>query len=209
MAVGHGASALGLVSEMPSGPGVIPEEKIAEIAAKTPPGVATFLLTCLTRSGDIVAQADRTGVSTVQLCDRVAPGTVAAVRAARAGLKLVQVVHVKDERAVAEAEAAASAADAVLLDSGDPEGALKELGGTGRRHDWAISARIRESLSVPLFLAGGLDPENVGDAVRQVRPYGLDVCSGLRTGGRLDEGKLSRFFAAVRAVSESPARDSG
>jgi phosphoribosylanthranilate isomerase len=199
LAVRHGASALGLVSEMPSGPGVIPEGAIAEIAAATPPGVSTFLLTCGTRGEDVAAQARRTGVSTVQLCDHVTPAEMRALRAGAPGVKVVQVVHVRDERAVEEAREAAGAADAVLLDSGDPERAVKELGGTGRRHDWAISARIREAVAVPLFLAGGLTPENVQQAIRQVRPYGLDVCSGLRSDGRLDERKLARFCEAVAA----------
>ena len=200
LAVRYGASALGLVSDMPSGPGVIAEPVIAAIAAATPPAVSTFLLTCATRGADIAEAARRTGVSTVQLCDHVPVPEVRALRAAAHGLKVVQVVHVRDERAIAEARDGEAAVDAVLLDSGDPERVVKELGGTGRRHDWRISVRIREALSVPLFLAGGLTPENVGEAIRQVGPYGLDVCSGLRTGGRLDEGKLARFFEAVAAV---------
>jgi phosphoribosylanthranilate isomerase len=197
LAVDYGASALGLVSEMPSGPGVIPDEAIAEIAASAPPGVATFLLTSRTDGEAIARQARTSRVSTVQLCDRVPGGQVAVLRAACPGLKVVAVVHVKDARAVDEAVEAAASADAVLLDSGDPDRAVKELGGTGRLHDWAVSGRIRETLDVPLFLAGGLTPENVADAVRQVRPYGLDVCSGLRTGGRLDERKVARFFDAL------------
>ncbi|HEY7412586.1 MAG TPA: phosphoribosylanthranilate isomerase, partial [Vicinamibacteria bacterium] len=87
--------------------------------------------------------------------------------------------------------------DALLLDSGRPGAAVKELGGTGRRHDWAVSRRIRERVPVPLFLAGGLTPANVREAVAEVGPYGLDVCSGVRTDGALDERKLGAFFAAL------------
>ena len=201
LAVRAGASALGLVSEMPSGPGVIAEEAIAEIAALAPPAVATFLLTCRTDPDALVEQAARTRVSTIQICDRPAPGAYAALRRALPALKIVQVVHVVGEEAVGEARAAAEEADAVLLDSGNPGLAVKELGGTGRRHDWAISARVREGVAVPVFLAGGLDAGNVAEAVRTVRPYALDVCSGVRTQGRLDPERLAWFFASVRGCA--------
>jgi phosphoribosylanthranilate isomerase len=201
LAVAAGAAALGLVSEMPSGPGVIDETTIAEVAASVPPGVSTFLLTCLPDAESIANQVRRTAVSTVQICDRPQPGTAAALRRALPSLKIVQVVHVTGPESVAEAEAAAEAADAILLDSGNPAAAVKELGGTGRRHDWALSARIVEHVRRPVFLAGGLTPDNVEEALRAVRPWGLDLCSGVRTGGRLDAAKLARFFDAVRAAT--------
>jgi phosphoribosylanthranilate isomerase len=201
LAVEAGASALGLVSRMPSGPGVIDEETIAAVAEATPPGVATFLLTSLCDAPRIADQVRRTRVSTVQLCDRPEPGTAPALRRALPTLKVVQVVHVTGEASVAEAQAAGDGVDAVLLDSGNPDGRVKELGGTGRRHDWTLSARIVAAARRPVFLAGGLTPDNVAEAVRSVRPWGLDVCSGVRTEGRLDAAKLDRFFAAVRAAT--------
>jgi phosphoribosylanthranilate isomerase len=201
LAVEAGAAALGLVSEMPSGPGVIDEETIAAIAAEAPPAVSTFLLTCRLDAGGIAEQVRRTRVSTVQVCDRPQPGTVAALHRALPALKVVQVVHVTGTGSVAEAEAAAADADAVLLDSGNPEARVKELGGTGRRHDWTLSADIVARVRRPVFLAGGLTPDNAAEAIRAVRPWGLDVCSGVRSEGRLDADKLARFFAAVRAAS--------
>jgi len=200
LAVAAGASALGLVSEMPSGPGVIGEETIAALARAAPPAVATVLLTCRRDGAGIAGQARRTGVSTVQVCDRPEPGATAALRRALPALKILQVVHVTGAAAVAEAQAAEREADAVLLDSGDPEAAVKELGGTGRRHDWALSAEIVRRLRRPVFLAGGLGPDNAAEAIRTVRPWALDVCSGVRTGGCLDADKLERFFAAVRSA---------
>jgi phosphoribosylanthranilate isomerase len=182
---------------MPSGPGVIPEKTIAEIAASVPSGVATFLLTSSRDAGEIIAQQRRCGVGTIQLCDRPVPGVMSEIRDALPGIRLVQVVHVTDESAIQEARHAAAEADAILLDSGDPRTAIKELGGTGRVHDWSISRRIRESVGVPVFLAGGLTPDNVAEAVRQVSPFGVDVCSGLRTGGQLDEEKLVRFVRSL------------
>jgi phosphoribosylanthranilate isomerase len=88
--------------------------------------------------------------------------------------------------------------DALLLDSGNPSLATKELGGTGRAHDWAVSRRIRDAVGVPVYLAGGLNPQNVRKAIAQVQPFGVDVCSGLRTDGRLDAVKLEEFMRAVQ-----------
>ena len=196
-AVGCGASAVGLVSEMPSGPGVIGEELIAEIAARVPPAVATFLLTCKQDADSIVAQQRRCRVNTLQLCDRVPRGVYAELREALPGVSLVQVVHVRGEESFDEAMTVAPHVDALLLDSGDQSLAVKELGGTGRTHDWGVSRRIVSGSPAPVFLAGGLKPENVARAVSQVRPFGLDVCSGVRERGRLDEEKLKRFFAHI------------
>jgi phosphoribosylanthranilate isomerase len=197
LAVRHGAAAVGLVSAMPSGPGVIDEALIAAVAATVPPGVATFLLTCQTSAAGIVAQQRRTGCDTLQLCDAVPPVALRAVRAELPGVRLVQVVHVLDESAVDEARAVEPLVDAILLDSGDPRLAVKQLGGTGRRHDWRISRRVVEAVRIPVWLAGGLTPANVAEAVAVVGPHGLDVCSGARTDGRLDEAKLAALFAAV------------
>ncbi|MBI5838054.1 MAG: phosphoribosylanthranilate isomerase [Candidatus Eisenbacteria bacterium] len=197
MAVRAGADALGLVSAMPSGPGVIAEELIREIATAVPPPVATFLLTSKTDPVEIAAQHGRCGTTAIQLVDRLAPGAHRRLRAALPGVRLVQVVHVTGPESIREAREAAEEVDAVLLDSGNPALAVKELGGTGRTHDWALSARIRVALTVPVFLAGGLRPENAAAAVREVRPFALDVCSGVRAAGRLDPAKLKAFFAAV------------
>ena len=202
LAMRHGAAAVGLVSAMPSGPGVISEEQIATIAARVPPGVATFLLTSRTTAVEILAQHRRCGVNTLQLVDRVAPGTHATLRSALPGIKLVQVIHVGGEESVEEARQVAPEVDAILLDSGNQRLPVKELGGTGRTHDWSVSRRIVEAAPVPVYLAGGLTPDNVGEAVRRVRPFGVDVCSGVRSGGRLDEARLAAFVAAVRAADQ-------
>ncbi len=196
-AVACGASAVGLVSAMPSGPGVIEEELIAEIAARVPPAVATFLLTCGQEAASIVAQQRRCRTNTLQLCDRVPTQVYGELRGELPGVPLVQVVHVTGEESFEEAMGAAPHVDALLLDSGNQSLAVKELGGTGRTHDWSVSRRIVEASPVPVFLAGGLRPENVAEAVARVRPFGLDVCSGVRTGGRLDAEKLKRFFANI------------
>jgi phosphoribosylanthranilate isomerase len=200
VAIDNGAAAVGLVSAMPSGPGVIAEDLIAEISATLPPGIGSFLLTCETEPQEIIEQQRRLRVNTIQICDRLDLQNYETLRAALPGISLVQVVHVNDVDSVAEAISVAAFVDAVLLDSGNQSLPVKELGGTGRTHDWNLSVQIREAIDVPLFLAGGLKAENVAEAIRQVRPFGVDVCSGVRTEGQLDEEKLKRFFAAVRGA---------
>jgi len=199
LAVECGASALGLVSEMPSGPGVIPEPRIAEIAAVVPPGVASFLLTSRQSADEIIDQQRRLRTNTVQICDRLTEGTHDEIRAALPGISIVQAIHVVGEESIQEAAEVEPLVDAVLLDSGNRDLAVKELGGTGRRHNWQISRRIRRRLSVPIFLAGGLSPQNVAEAIETVRPFGVDVCSGVRTDGKLDPQKVADFFEAVNA----------
>ena len=198
-AVAAGAHALGLVSAMPSGPGVIDEALIAEIAAAVLPPVQTFLLTARQRAAAIVEQHRRCRTTTLQLVDHVPHDELRRLREALPEVRLVQVVHVVGGASIDEAMAVAPLVDAILLDSGNPALAVKELGGTGRAHDWRISRRIREAVGVPLYLAGGLNAGNVHEAVDAVRPYGLDLCSSVRSDGRLDPAKLQGFFDALAA----------
>lgn len=197
LAVRHGASALGLVGHMPSGPGVIGDDLIAEIAAAAPPAVATFLLTSETEPDAIVDHVRKCGASTVQLVDAVNPAAYGALRMALPHVKIVQVIHVTGPESVAEARECANHADALLLDSGRPAAAVKELGGTGRVHDWSLSQRIVAEVPRPVFLAGGLNPDNAAEAARAVQPFGLDLCTGVRSDGQLDEAKLKAFFGAL------------
>jgi phosphoribosylanthranilate isomerase len=201
LAIGMGASAIGLVSRMPSGPGPIPETRIRDIARIVPPGIATFLLTCETTADPIIAQQRYCGANTLQLVDEVEPGVHRVLREALPGIRIVQVIHVRDEDALVEARQVSPHVDALLLDSGNPSLATKELGGTGRAHDWAVSRKIRDAVEVPVYLAGGLTPQNVGKAIAQVQPFGVDVCSGLRTDGRLDPTKLEAFMRAVHEAA--------
>lgn len=196
-AVRLGAAAVGLVSAMPSGPGVISESLITGIAATVPPPVATVLLTSQTEPHLIIAQQQRCRVNTVQLCDRIEREDYPVLREAMPGVALIQVVHVTGEDAVAEALEMSRLADAILLDSGNQTLAVKVLGGTGRTHDWSLSARIVKHARSPVLLAGGLTPDNVAAAIGAVRPFAVDVCSGVRTDGFLDVIKLRAFMGAV------------
>lgn len=203
LAIKYGTSAIGLVSKMPSGPGMISEDLIAEIASIVPPPIATFLLTSKQDAEEIIFQQLKTKVNTLQLVDHVPFKELQKLRKKLPGIKLVQVIHVVDEHSVEEALNVQEYVDALLLDSGNPKLAVKELGGTGRTHNWSISKEIKDQVNIPIFLAGGLKPENVLEAIRAVQSYGLDICSGVRTEYRLDEEKLKLFFKIVNNFNSS------
>jgi phosphoribosylanthranilate isomerase len=188
-AIEAGVDAIGLVSSMPSGPGVISEDLIREIARTAPPPVATFLLTCHQRVTEIVAQQQRCGTNTVQICDQLVEGSYGDLRAALPGVSIVQVIHVNGRESVEEAVEIAPQVDALLLDSGN-----QKLAGTGRTHDWRLSAEIRRTVRTPVFLAGGLRADNVSAAIVQVGPWAVDLCSGVRSDGHLDKSKLDGFM---------------
>lgn len=196
-AVAHGADALGLVAKMPSGPGPIEDELIAAIVAHVPATVATFLLTSEVDPQCVVDHVRRTRANTVQLVDDAVEADVyAALREATPAIRIVQVVHVMSVASVELALRAAEHVDTLLLDSGNPK--ARELGGTGRRHDWSLSREIVMNSAKPVFLAGGITPANVGEAIEAVQPFGIDLCSGVRTNGMLDETKLKLLVKAMR-----------
>jgi len=196
-AIACGASAIGLVGNMPSGPGVIDDNLILEIAKSVPPPIATFLLTSETDAVSIVQHYKMTYTSTIQIVDALTDNGYEDIRSQLPYVKLVQVIHVIDEKSVSEAIGVSKYVDAILLDSGNPNLQVKELGGTGRTHNWELSREIREKLDIPIFLAGGLNAENVREAIKIVQPFGLDLCSSVRTDGKLDRKKLVEFFKAI------------
>ena len=198
IAIKMGASAIGLVSEMPSGPGVISMETIKLIAAYVPPPIATFLLTSKQDVNDIIKQHKSCRTNTIQICDSLTFGTHKDLKDALPGISIVQVIHVNGEKSIAEALAIQNDVDAILLDSGNQSKKVKELGGTGKTHNWEISCKIREMLDIPIFLAGGIKPDNIAQAINQVHPFGIDLCSGVRTNDKLDEIKLQRLFSNIK-----------
>jgi len=197
MAVAHGASAIGLVARMPSGPGPIEDDLIQQIAKSVPPPIATFLLTSETMADAIINHHQRTYTNTIQLVDELSERKYTLLKKELPAIKLVQVIHVIDESSVDEAIEIADHVDALLLDSGNPKLQVKELGGTGRVHNWKLSRKIVEQAKVPVFLAGGLNASNVRQAIDEVHPFGLDLCSSVRTNGKLDPEKLRAFFEAA------------
>ena len=196
-AIAFGASAIGLVAAMPSGPGPISDGEIFRIAQTVPPPIATFLLTSEQSAQGIIDHHHRTNTNTIQIVDELESREYETIRNALPNVKLVQVVHVTGDESVDEACELAEFVDAILLDSGNPKLAVKELGGTGRRHNWSLSRKIVQTCGKPVFLAGGLNSENVREVIETVQPFGLDLCSGVRTGGKLDLRKVEAFFNTV------------
>jgi phosphoribosylanthranilate isomerase len=197
LAISFGASALGLVGKMPSGPGPISDKVIKEIASHTPIGIDTFLLTSEIKKTKIKGHHDRTATTAIQLVDDPEPGTYEYLKTHLSDIKIIQVIHVMDESSVEDALRICNKVDALLLDSGNPKLSTKILGGTGNTHDWSLSRKIVEQSSIPVFLAGGLRTHNVKQAMDEVQPYGLDLCTGIRTNGQLDPYKLEAFFRAI------------
>ena len=198
IALEEGADALGLVSAMPSGPGVIIDEDINRILSWVDGRRATVLLTSRRTAAQIAAQLVDARPSVLQLCDEVAASEMEILGAEFPDIALMPVVHVRDAVSISQARAYSVHADALLLDSGNPTATIPELGGTGRTHDWDMSASIVAASPVPVILAGGLRAGNVARALDHVRPYGVDVCSGVRQNGHLDRGLLREFITQVR-----------
>jgi len=198
MAIGAGADSLGLVSSMPSGPGVISDSKIREVTQIIPPSIDAFVLTALDNSWDLIDLIRKVKNRTIQLVDRLNTGNYQEIRASIPCVKIVQVIHVMNEEAIEQAIRVSSYVDAILLDSGNTELPTKELGGTGKTHDWNISREIVEQVDTPVFLAGGLNPDNVVEAIEIVKPFGVDVCNGVRTNEKLDPAKLKKFIDNVK-----------
>jgi len=192
-AIEFGADAIGLVAKMPSGPGPIHDDLIRQIAQAVHPPISTFLLTSETSASEIIKHHQRTNTNTIQLVDLLLDGTYLQIKEALPLVKIVQVIHVIDSKSVDLAIRLSESVDALLLDSGNPNLKVKELGGTGRVHNWKLSRQIRDNSKCPVFLAGGLNPENVRQAIEEVQPFAIDVCSGVRTNGVLDRNKLNDF----------------
>ena len=197
LAIVHGAAAIGLVGRMPSGPGIITDELINSIAKTVIPPIDSFLLTSETTAEAIIEHHNKVNTTTIQMVDALSGREYHKIREAIPHVKLVQVIHVLDEKAVQEAIEIAEWVDAILLDSGNPNLSTKVLGGTGKTHNWDLSKKIRENISIPTYLAGGINKDNIRKAIEHVQPYGIDLCSSVRTNGQLDERKLEELFKAL------------
>ncbi|MCG2617488.1 phosphoribosylanthranilate isomerase [Terrimonas sp. NA20] len=197
MAINAGANAVGLVARMPSGPGPISDESIAAITPHITKEIASFLLTSEQSAAEIIAHIQRTGANTVQIVDELTAGTYDQIREAMPSVSIVQVIHVTGEESIEQAIGIQDQVDYILLDSGNPKAAVKTLGGTGNTHNWEISRELVSRVSKPVFLAGGLNADNVQQAIEMVKPYGVDICNGVRTEGKLDRVKLQAFISAV------------
>jgi phosphoribosylanthranilate isomerase len=193
-----GADAIGFTLGLPTGPhNGLDEAGARAIIRALPPLIVPVLITYRVTAAEVAPLCRYLGVATVQLHAPAAPAEIAAMRAAVPGLKVILAVHVTGDDAIVVAQAAAHHADALILDTYDP--ATGRHGATGITHDWTISRRIVEAVTVPVILAGGLTPENVARAIRRVRPWAVDVHTGVeRADGSTDHARVRAFVAAAR-----------
>lgn len=195
-----GVDAIGFTIGLPTGPhNGLDEARAAAIIRALPPFITPVLITYRVTAVEVVATCRELGVTQVQLHAPADPAELAAMRAAIPGLKLILAVHVTGPAAIDVARERARYADALILDTYDPT--TGRAGATGLTHDWGISAAIVRAVDVPVILAGGLTPANVADAIRRVRPWGVDVHTGVeRPDGTTDHDLVRAFVAIAHAT---------
>ncbi|MDE2728094.1 MAG: phosphoribosylanthranilate isomerase [Gemmatimonadota bacterium] len=182
-AVRAGADALGFIFYTGS-PRYVAPERAAEIVAGLPPFVVPVGVFVNAAAGDVDEICEAAGIQVVQLHGDEPPGFCDAMKR-----PVIKAFRVRD--ASWKSDAAAYPVDAVLLDTF----AEDRYGGTGTTFDW----RFVEDSPHRVILSGGLNPDNVAEAVRSVRPYGVDTGSGVeREPGRKDHGKIGAFVEAAR-----------
>lgn len=200
MAFSYGADAIGLVSEVSSFTGVLSENQIREITQIIPPSIDGFVLTRLTDSWDLIDLIRNVKNRTIQLVDKLGIGNYLEIRSSIPCVKIVQVINVRGEESIEEAMKVDPFVDAILLDSGIPDKDISESQGTGYIHDWSICRQIVELVETPVFLSGGLNTDNIVEAIQTVKPFGVDVCMGVRTDDKLDPDKLHDFISKVKNI---------
>ncbi len=191
--VSAGADALGLIAGVDvDTPREITPERAAELAGGTPPFVSTVLVTMPDNPDEAADLVKRVRPDAIQV-HASGPGSIADI-ADRVPVRVVAAVDAADDRLGAYAEAA----DALLVDALDDNGA----GGTGDTTDWNRARAVVDALEVPVVLAGGLTPENIREATTSVRPFGVDVASGVeRAGGEKDHDAVRSFVRRAREAT--------
>lgn len=198
-AVAAGADAIGFLMGIThvTQDAVTPETAAAMVAT-LPPFIVPVAVTHLTKPSDLIRIVELSRCTTLQIQDMVTPDDIAEVREALPYLRIMKAVHVMDESAIATAKYFSDTADAILLDTRTAD----RIGGTGITHDWNISAKIVKECSCPVILAGGLTPENVTEAIIRVRPYAVDVHTGVKKNGVRDAERTRAFVANARTAQD-------
>ncbi len=188
-AISGGADAVGFIVEVEGSRHRISAEYARELIRKAPVFIKSVAVIAPDSSEDAALLAQKTGADILQIYGAIGPDEIKTLRK-RVPQKVIAALPPGEE-----ARRLAEVADAVLLDT------FKDgkLGGTGAVHDWSVSATLARELTVPVILAGGLNPSNVRDAIRTVRPYAVDVASGVETNGIKDQKKVESFIREVRS----------
>lgn len=198
-AVVAGADELGFHVGLTGGRVPLESEHAARIIAELPESASGVVVTSIAESGKLIELVRATGADIVQLYGDATPETILEVKKALPDVQVWKVLNVADEGSIAEAKKYERAADAIALDTLNKETGVR--GGTGKVHDWNISRKIVESVSIPVILAGGLNPDNVAEAIRAVNPFGVDVNSGVSNAdGTKDVGKVRMFAERAKTL---------
>lgn len=207
MAADAGADYSGVVVEVPFSERSVPINSAAEIARQTPIPTVILVFDCPTDW--VIEAAVQIKPFAIQLLGHEPPTQVAALKGSLScevwkSLFLPSENEPRaDEKAVvAQMEAHIDAgADALLFDTAEFGNGKARFGGTGKQSDWNLSAQLIQACEVPAFLSGGIRPENVRTAIETVRPYGVDLCSGVEASkGIRDRWKLKRLMEHARAA---------
>jgi len=166
----------------------------AKMIRHLPPFIEPVAVTHLQETNDLIRLVRDSRCTTLQIQDTVEPSGIDTIRDALPYLKVLKAVHVMDESAIPTAKRYEPYADALILDTRTRE----KIGGTGIPHDWNISATIVANSAIPVILAGGLTPENVASAIRKVRPYGVDVHTGIKKDGVRSPERTLAFAREAR-----------
>ena len=201
-AIEAGVDAVGFVCAEPASIRTIKKIDAASIAATIPPPINSFVLNSETTASEIAEVVRLVKAHTVQVVSDIGPNESEELARLIPSTHRVQVIHIQSKGDLQLIDRYAPFVHAFLLNSGKSTGDGPISGGTGRVHDWSLSAQFVQQSPLPVFLAGGLSAENVGRAIRTVRPFGVDLCSGARSKGRLDPDKLTAFVQAVRMTDD-------
>ena len=194
-AVDAGCDALGFIMGVTHrSSDVVTPAEAAKLIRRLPPFIEPVAVTHLQETEDLIRLVKDSRCTTLQIQDTIEPSEIDVIRDALPYAKIVKAVHVTGESAIAMGKRYEPYADALILDTRTGD----QIGGTGIPHDWNISATIVATSAIPVILAGGLTPENVREAIRKVRPYGVDVHTGVKKDGVRNPDRTLAFAREAR-----------
>lgn len=199
-----GADAVGFISGIThKSEDAIQPEEVRNLSKLVPPFITPVLVTHLTSLGELFQIIITAQVFTIQLQGDISPENIRLLKQALPYAKFIKAIHVVDRSAIEKAKEYENIVDAILLDSKTSD----RLGGTGLTHDWNISAEIVKTVKVPVILAGGLNPDNVKEAINKVKPFGVDVNTGVKgLNGYKDPEKVKRFIEIAKNANSTNYR---
>lgn len=199
-AVEAGADAVGLlVGQIHVSPCFILPGTASRLAAALPPYIQPVLVTHYTDVHEISVLLERTKIQTIQLHGGSTPREVGLIHDRFPHVKIIVAAHLIEERTVLDLMDFYSVADAILLDSILPE--ERKVGGTGKTCNWDLAAEFTARSPIPVILAGGLGPDNVEEAIRKVKPFGVDANSRLKNPqGEVDIDTCRAFCRKAKSL---------